>query len=110
MKVKELIGKIDLEVIVGNRLDKEITGGYTGDLLSNVMAKAKEGNLWVTIQGHQNVIAVALLTGVSGVIIVEDFELEDEAVKKAEEKGVNVLRTSMDAYRLIVELGRLGIK
>lgn len=110
MKVKELVDKIDLEVLVGQNLDKEITGGYTGDLLSNVMAKAKEGNLWITIQGHQNVVAVALLAGVSAIIVVEGFEVEKDALQKAEEKGINILRTTMNAYQLIAELVELGIK
>ncbi|MDI3547472.1 MAG: hypothetical protein PWR10_1124 [Halanaerobiales bacterium] len=110
MKVRELVEKLDLEVIVGKSLDKEITGGYIGDLLSNVMAKARAGNLWLTIQGHQNVVAVALLTEVSAVIIVEDFDIEEEAVKKAEEKSINILRTPLSAYELAGKLFELGIK
>lgn len=110
MKVRELVEKLDLEVIVGKSLDKEITGGYIGDLLSNVMAKARAGNLWLTIQGHQNVVAVALLTEVSAVIIVEDFDIEEEAVKKAEEKSINILRTPLFAYELAGKLFELGIK
>ncbi|MFP4016836.1 MAG: DRTGG domain-containing protein [Halanaerobiales bacterium] len=110
MNVKELVEKLELEVIVAADLEKEIDGAYVGDLLSNVMARAKEGNLWITIQGHQNVVAVALLASVSAVIVVEDFEIEEEAAQRAEEKGINILRTSLNAYQLVRELVNLGIK
>jgi len=110
MKVKVLIEKLGMEVIVGADLDKEIVGGYVGDLLSNVMARAKEGNLWITIQGHQNVVAVALLADVSAVIVVENFEIEEGAIKRAEEKGINLLRTPLTSYKLISKLVKMGIK
>lgn len=110
VKVKELVDNLEIEVIVGANLDKEITGGYVGDLLSNVMARAKEGDLWITIQGHKNVVAVALLADVSAIIVVEDFEIEEEAVKRAEEKGINLLRTSMTAYELTALLVKMGIE
>ncbi len=110
MKVRELVDKLEMEVIVGADLDKEVAGGYVGDLLSNVMARAEEGNLWITIQGHQNVVAVALLADVSAVVVVENFEIEEGAIKRAEEKGINILRTSMTSYNLISELVKLGIK
>lgn len=109
MKLQELIDNLDLEVIVATDLQREIKGAYIGDLLSNVMARAKEGNLWITIQGHQNVIAVALLTGVSAVIVVEDFEIEEAAIKRAEEKKVNILRTSKTAFQLAVEMVSRGV-
>lgn len=109
MKIKELLEKLDIEVIVRADLEQEVRGAYVGDLLSNVMARASEGNLWITIQGHQNVVAVALLAGVSAVIVVEDFDIEETAIKRAEEKGINLLRTSLTAYELISELVKLGI-
>jgi hypothetical protein len=41
--------------------EKEITGGYTGDLLSWVMGRASCGNAWITIMSNINIIAVASL-------------------------------------------------
>lgn len=108
MKVKELIDKLELEVISGP-FDQEVSGVYVGDLLSNVMARAKAGDLWITIQGHQNVVAVASLTGVAAVIVVEDFAIEVAAVGRAQEKEINILRTPMTAYDLIRKLIKIGI-
>ncbi len=100
MIVNELVAKFNLEVVAGPELGKEIDGVYCGDLLSNVMARAKKNNLWITVQGHQNVVAVALLVDISAVILVEGFEYDEKAVKKACDKGVNLLRTKKKSYTL----------
>lgn len=110
MKVSKIIEKLELEVITGPCLEKEVSGGYAGDLLSNVMARAESGDVWLTIQGHQNVVAVALLADVSAVIIVEDFEVEKKAVERAKEKDVNILRTSLSTYEMAGKLYQLGIE
>ena len=62
MKVRELVEKLNLKVYSGESgLDNEITGGYTSDLLSDVMGFAKDGQIWVTLQTHKNIMAVATL-------------------------------------------------
>ncbi|RCW53992.1 serine kinase [Halanaerobium sp. ST460_2HS_T2] len=104
MTVKELVDQFDLEVIAGPDLQKEIDGAYIGDLLSNVMARAEKGNLWLTVQGHQNVVAVALLVELSAVILVEDFDYEENAIQKACQKGVNLLKTGKKSYDLACSL------
>ena len=109
IKVKTVVDLLDLEVVIGASLEREIKGGYVGDLLSNVMAKAREDDIWVTIQGHQNVVAVALLIDMAGVIIAEDFEIEDKTIHRAEEKGVNLLRSPDPAYEIVGELYENGI-
>ncbi|TDO86113.1 hypothetical protein DFR79_11526 [Halanaerobium saccharolyticum] len=100
MTVKELVDQFNLEVVAGPDLDKEIDGAYIGDLLSNVMARAEQGNLWLTVQGHQNVVAVALLVELAAVILVEDFDYEENAVQRACQKGVNLLKTRKKSYAL----------
>ena len=62
MKISDIITKLDLKVISGhNGLSNEITGGYVSDLLSDVMGNAREGEVWITLQTHQNIIAVGSL-------------------------------------------------
>ena len=100
MTVKDLVDLYDLEVVAGPNLEKEIDGVYIGDLLSNVMARAEKDNLWLTVQGHQNVVAVALLVELSAVILVEDFEYEENAVERAQQKKVNLLKTKKKSYDL----------
>ena len=110
MKLREIVEKLDLEVVVGKDLEREVKGGYIGDLLSNVMAGAREGDIWLTVQGHQNVVAVALLTEVAGVVVVEGLDFDEKAIERAEEKGINLLRSNLTAYQLASKLTELGIK
>ncbi len=110
MKVKEIIEKLNLEVKAGmNRLDNEITGGYASDLLSDVMANSKEGNIWITLQIHQNIIAVAEMKELSGIVIINNREPEKETIKKAEEENMPIMISKMTAFELIGRLYALGI-
>src|SRR6056297_2393960 len=107
--LKEISKELQLETINEADLTKEVNGCYIGDLLSNVMARAQEGELWITIQGHQNVIAVALLTEVSAVLVCEDIEIDEKTIKRANEKEVNVFRSNLSAYDLAKKLVNIGI-
>ena len=89
MKIKEIIEKLHLKTLAGQEnLDVDITGGFTSDLLS---ANSKEGNLWITLQIHQNIIAVARLKDLAGIIIVNNREPDEDTLKKANEENVPVL-------------------
>ncbi len=107
MKIKRVVQELDWEVVVAGDLEAEVTGGYACDLLSNVMAQAQAGDLWFTIQGHQNVVAVGLLVEVAGIVIAEDVDIDEEAVSRAEENEINLLRSSQPIYELCGELYQL---
>ncbi len=101
MKLKEIIEKLQLKVLAGqDKLDVEVTGGYTSDLLSDVIANSKEGNLWVTLQIHQNIIAVAKLKDLSGIIIVNNREPDEDTLQKAKEENVPLLVSEEMAYEV----------
>jgi len=96
MELKEIIKELQLKVLTGrDALDTKVSGGYTSDLLSDVIANSKEGNIWITLQTHQNIIAVARLKDLAGIIIVNNREPDEETLKKAEEEKV-ILMTSSD--------------
>lgn len=109
MILRDILEELQLETINDTDLNKEVKGCYIGDLLSNVMARAKEGELWITIQGHQNVIAVALLTEVSAVIVCEDMEIDENTIKRANDKQVNLFRSKLSAYELAKKLVNIGV-
>jgi len=110
MSVRAITEALGLDVAAGEAfLDQEVTGGYASDLLSCVMAKAQAGNIWVTLQAHLNVIAVAALLDLSCVIITEDSQLEEAAIARANEKGVPVLLTSQSTFAVVSRLSQLGI-
>lgn len=111
MLVNEIVEKMNLKVITTKaKLDKEITGGFVGDLLSVVMGKAKENSAWITIQGHLNIVAVASLVGVACIIVTEGFEVENDTIEKANEENIPILVTSKSSYRVVAELTKLGIE
>lgn len=111
MTVLEMKNKLELELVAGeNGVNNEITNGFVGDLLSVVMGNAKEGNVWVTIQSHVNIVAVALLTGSACIIVSEGFEVEEQAISKANEEQIPILITKKSAFEITNELGKLGIK
>ena len=89
-------------------LDKTITSGYCGDLLSWVMANAKKGNLWITVQTHVNIIAIATLLELSCIIIPEDIHVEPETIERAQEEDVAILKSHLNSFeivRLLIERG-----
>ena len=108
MKLKEIIEKLQLKVLEGQEyLDVEVTGGYTSDLLSDVIANSKEGNLWITLQIHQNTIAVAKLKDLAGIIIVNNRKPDEEALSKAKEENVPLLCSEEMAFEISGKLYKL---
>jgi hypothetical protein len=108
MKLKEIVERLQLQVLAGpDRLDTEATGGYTSDLLSDVMANSKAGNLWITLQTHQNIIAVAKLKDLAGIIIVNNRKPDEDTLKKAGEESVPLLCTGETAYQITGKLYNL---
>lgn len=101
MKVNELVDLLRLEVLNLSDGEREIHGGYTGDLLSWVMSRAEADNVWVTIMTNINVVAVAQLTDVACVIIAEDAEVTKEVVARAEAQGINLFRSVRTSWELI---------
>jgi hypothetical protein len=110
MKLAEICQQLDLEVKTETgQLDIEVTAGYATDLLSCAMAKAQAGNVWVTLQSHPNVVAVASLLNLAGVIITEGMVPEEATIEKAQEEGVNILTTPLTTYTVIGRLFALGV-
>lgn len=111
MTLREIVEKLGLEVISGmNSLDAEVTVGCVSDILSDVMAKAPRGSIWVTNHTHQNVMALVFFKRLSGVIIAGGLDLEADALQKAIEKEIPVLKTKACAFDIVGDLFALGIR
>jgi len=110
MKLADMVKKLDLDVKCGgDGLDADVRTGYASDLLSDVLANSCEGDIWITLQIHQNIVAVAAMRGLSGVVIINGREPEDETVKKAETENVPIMGSKLTAFELIGRLYALGI-
>ncbi len=110
MTVKNLCDSLSLKVLAGeNAMNREINGCYIGDLLSWVMGKAKEGNIWLTVMGNINAIGVASMLDLSCIILTDNAWLDDEAKQKANKHSVCVLSTDKSSYELAILIERLLI-
>ena len=107
MTLAEVARALGLECLVEAGLDRQVRWGFCSDLLSDVLAHAREGDLWITHQRHLNVVAVAKLKGVAGVVCVRGLRPSEEVRRAAQEEGVPLLTTQMDAFELAGRLYRL---
>ena len=110
MKLHEIVEKLSLKVWTENAdLDSDVKTGYASDLLSDVMANALEGSLWVTLQVHQNIVAVAVLKSLSGIVFVNGREPEEATLKKANEEGLAIMTTELSMFEVVGRLYGLGV-
>jgi predicted transcriptional regulator len=108
MQVKDIITILELKVFGGSQgLDREITGGYTSDLLSDVMGHADAGRIWITLQTHKNVIAVASLKDLSAVIIIKGNDPDADMLEQAKEEGIPILGSNEEAFEVTGRLYNL---
>jgi len=111
MTLTEIVKRMDLEVLAGGEaLDRPVRMVYTGDMLSDVLARAHPGELWITIQVHLNVIPVAVMKELAGILLPSGRRPDPEVLKKAGEEGVPILATPMGAYEAACRLYELGLK
>ena len=108
MKVKDIIETLELKVFSTSQgIENEITGGYTSDLLSDVMGHADNGRIWITLQTHKNVIAVASLKELAAVILIKGLEPDADMLAQAEEEGIPILGTNDQAFETTGKLFNL---
>ncbi|MDR1687430.1 MAG: AraC family transcriptional regulator [Clostridiales bacterium] len=99
--VKDLQEKLVLKALTETPYAQtEVNDMYIGDLLSWVMSRAKEGNVWVTIQGHINIVAVAVLTGVSCIIAAEGAPVDADTISKANSEGIVIFTSKLTSFQL----------
>ena len=99
MTVKELVTALNLKVLSGQQgLDREIEGCYVSDLLSDVMGNAEMNNVWITLQTHKNVMAIASLKELACVVLVKDQTASEETLAQSNEEGIPFLSTSMQTF------------
>lgn len=110
ISLKRIVEELSLKVMTAaGSLDREISGGYASDLMSDVIAHSKKDNIWITLQVHQNIVGVASLKEIAGIIIVNKREPEEETLKKAEEENIPILVTELPTFEIVGRLHRLGI-
>ena len=110
VNVKEIVEQFDLTVAVGqNHLDRPIQGGYCGDLLSDVMANSPIGCVWLTVQTHQNIVAVGVLREMAAIILTGGQSPDDETIEKAEAEGIPILLWPSSSFELAGKILQAGL-
>jgi hypothetical protein len=110
MKLSEIIKQLDLTTQTKTPdLKVGVTGGYVSDMLSDVMANTNKGNIWITLQIHQNTVAVAVLKELAGIILINGKQPAAETIHKAEQENIPIMSTELSAFDLICKLCKLGI-
>lgn len=111
MNIDQVIQALELTVLTEPKDFTQITpsAGYSSDLLSCVMAGAPHEGIWVTLQAHGNIVAVAALLGLAAVIITEGAMPEPATIAKANQEGITLLSTSRPTFDVIGRLWELGL-
>ena len=107
MTVKELSEKLNLQTLVEGDSERIVEGCYSGDLLSWVMSRIKENDVWLTVMGNINSIAVCVLSDCACIVLTENAPLDEDAKAKAESVGIPVFISEKNAYELSVEFSKL---
>jgi hypothetical protein len=109
MTIREAAAMLGAEILQDTFEDRELSGAYTSDLLSDVMANAKDGGALITIQAHKNTVAVATLVNISVIILCNNRPIQDDMLEAARDEGVAVIRTKENQFtvsgRLFAALG-----
>ncbi len=100
MHIRELPGLLDAEVVQGVYEDIEIKGGYTSDLLSDVMAHAQADEVLITIQAHKNTVAVASLVGAPAILLCNGRPVPEDMIEAARGEGIALIRTDLNQYEV----------
>ncbi|NJD55821.1 MAG: serine kinase [Nitrospirae bacterium] len=111
MNLQEIVNGLSLEVKTPSlSIDRDVTGGYVSDLLSDVMGNAAEGSVWVTLQIHLNIVAVASLKGLSGIILVNNRIPDTDTLKRAVEEDIPIMTSPLSTFELVGRLYALGLR
>jgi predicted transcriptional regulator len=110
VNVRQIMDRFQLDAAAGRKgLDREVAGGYCGDLLSDVIANAPIGSVWLTVQSHPNIVAVAVLRELAAVVLTGDRPPDPDTVKKADRENIPILRWPRSGYELAGRMYALGV-
>ncbi len=102
---------LEAEVLTcSESLDRPVKGAIVSDLLSYVMAAAREGHVWITIQTHANIVAVGALGRVAGIVVAAGFVPDEDAVEHARDEGIPLLTSRETSFALAGRLYELGVR
>ena len=110
MRLNELVDTLGLTVTsASSSLARDVGGGYSSDLLSDAIANANEGDIWITLQTHVNIVAVAVMKDIAGIILVNGRKPDSDTLERAKKEDVPIMISEMPAFELIGRLYQIGV-
>jgi hypothetical protein len=109
MTLAELAKKLGLRIL-NEMHDKDVEGAFVSDMVSDVMAGAKPGNLWVTTQTHKNIVAAANLVDISGIVVTRKKAVPKETLEMADRAELTILAADLETYSVVGTLHAAGVK
>ena len=109
MKLQEIIDRLALNVLTVTD-ERDVTGVFISDMLSDVMSSAQPGNLWLTVQSHQNIVSAANLVDISAVVVTNNKKVPDDTIELANRFHVIILSSPLSTFELATKLVEAGIK
>ncbi|MBU4486043.1 MAG: serine kinase [Candidatus Delongbacteria bacterium] len=106
--LKNIVQDLSLKVVSGD-IEREVSGGYSSDLLSDVIANAQKDDIWITLQTHVNIVAVANLKELAGIILVNGRQPEDATLNKAKLENILIMLTELPTFEIVGKLYEMGI-
>ena len=106
MKLSEMATHANWESLQPEYVDSEVQAAYTSDLLSDVMAHAHDADILITIQAHNNTIAVASLAGIKGIVICNDRPVPEDMLASAAKENIAIFRTSQNQFQTSWEIAK----
>jgi predicted transcriptional regulator len=109
MKLQEIIDRLALNVLTVTD-ERDVTGVFISDMLSDVMSSAQPGNLWLTVQSHKNIVSAANLVDISAVVVTYSKKVPDDTIELANRFHVIILSSPLSTFELATKLVEAGIK
>ena len=109
VQLQPLMTVLRAEPLTDNR-PETLTGCYISDLLSDVLAHAEPGVIWLTIQTHRNVVSVAATKDIALVLLTCGRKPSAEVITEAEEEGVAICTTPLTTYEAAGRLWEAGLR
>jgi predicted transcriptional regulator len=108
MTTQDLLEKTGLKPL-SKFQPRTVDGVFISDMVSDAMANAKPGNLWLTIQTHKSIVPAANLVDVSAVVITGGKEVPQETIDLASKYDIPILSSELSTFELVGKLYALGM-
>jgi serine kinase of HPr protein (carbohydrate metabolism regulator) len=108
LTTKDLVEKLGLKQLSKSE-HRAVDGVFISDMVSDVMAGAKSGNLWLTVQTHKSIVPAANLVDASAIVITGNKSVPQETIDLASKYNIVILSAALPTFELISKLYSAGL-